>query len=75
MAQVPYKPVPDVQPEDRATPYFHVNAVSEAFGANIGSAISHLGSQIEQSSDQLFGRAVALQKLRNETEADQAISD
>jgi len=75
MAQVPYKPVPDVQYEDRATPTFHINAVGEAFGTGIASAISHLGSQIEQSSDQLFGRAVALQKLRNETEADQAISD
>ena len=75
MPQVPYKGVPDVQAEDRPTPYFHVNAVSEAFGANIGQAISHLGSQIEHSSDELFGRAIALQKLRNETEADQAISD
>jgi hypothetical protein len=75
MAQVPYKGVPDVAPEDRATPYFHLNAISDAFGANIGQAISHLGGQIEKSSDELFGRAIALQKLRNETEADQAISD
>lgn len=75
MAQVPYKGVPDVQYEDRSTPYFHLNAVSDAFGANIGQALSHLGSQMERSSDELFGRAIALQKLRNETEADQAISD
>jgi hypothetical protein len=74
MASVPYKGVPEVAPEDRAAPYFHLNAVADAFGANIGSALSHLGSQIERSSDELFGRAVALQKLRNETEADEAIS-
>src|SRR5262245_32507513 len=72
MAQVPYKPVMDVSPGDRPTPYFHLNAVADAFGANIGQALSHLGAQMERSSDELFNRAVALQQLKNETEAREA---
>jgi len=71
MAQVPYKPVPDVAYADNPAPYFHINAISDAFGANIGQALSHLGSQIEHSSDQLFGRAVALQQLKNQSRADE----
>lgn len=68
MASIPYKPFPDVTPTDRPTPYLSTRAMPEAFGVNIGEALS-------RSGDELFGRAMALQQLRNQSDADELYSE
>src|SRR5262245_26769803 len=72
MAQVPYTGVPQAEAQDRPTPYFHINAISDAFGVGIGRAISEMGTALQHSGDVLFGCAVALQQVRNESDADDA---
>lgn len=63
MASIPYKPFPSTTPTDRPTPYLNVRAMPEAFGVNIGEALARGG-------DELFGRAMALQQLENQSAAD-----
>lgn len=73
MAQVPYSAVPtDVAPQAIATPRLSINEPSAAFGGVVGQALEGLGSQISQSSNEIFARAEAIQNLRNETEAKEA---
>src|SRR5882762_8322699 len=72
MPTVPYKPIPDQSPQATPTPYFHVNTPPAAFGANIGQALEGLGQMTEHAGNELFTRAIALQNLRNETEAREA---
>jgi len=74
MVQVPYQPVPDVSPQPRSPPRLAVNAPPAAFGSTIAQAIEHLGSTEEQVGGELATRAVAMQQLRNETEATDALS-
>ena len=69
MAQVPYSPVPAIAPTEAATPKPSVNAPAAAFGAAAGEAMSGLGRTLERTGDELFGRAIAIQNLNNETEA------
>src|SRR5881296_1863655 len=64
MPAIPYKPFPDESPADRPTPYLSAHALPEAFGVNIGEAL-------HRSGDELFGRAKALQELRNQADADE----
>src|SRR5581483_2952696 len=72
MPQVPYQPVPQVAPSEAATPGVRVNAPTEAFGGASAAATEGLGKGFEQAGNELFGRAVALQQLANETEAREA---
>lgn len=72
MPQVPYQPYPTAQPENRAIPNVSINTPAAAFGANIGQAIETLGHTTEHVGDELFTRAIALQQLKNETEAKEA---
>jgi hypothetical protein len=67
MPAIPYKPFPDQEPTDRPTPYLNVRALPEAFGVNIGEAL-------HRSGDELFGRAMALQQVRNHSDADELSS-
>ncbi len=69
MAQVPYSPVPDVAPQNIPTPRLRVDAPPAAFGTTIGQAIEGLGSTEAQVGNELWSRAIAMQQLRNETEA------
>lgn len=69
MPQVPYRPYPTVQPAGIPTPTLHVDTPVAAFGGAVGAALEHLGGQVEQSGNEIFGRAIALQELHNETEA------
>ena len=69
MAQVPYSPVPDVAPSDTATPRVSVATPEAAFGGATAKAIENLGTTVQGAGNELFGRAVALQQLNNETEA------
>lgn len=72
MAQVPYTPVPDVQPEDRVAqpPRLQIYTNPDMFGANIGRAIEQLGGTLQKSSEELFQRALAVQQIKNQAELD-----
>ena len=69
MAQVPYSPVSTEAPTERGTPSVSINAGGAAFGVNVAEAIGGLGKAVEGAGSELFGRAVALKQLENETEA------
>ena len=69
MPSVPYSPTPDVSPQNITTPKLRVDTPPAAFGANIAQAIDHLGSTEGQVGNELWSRAIAMQQLRNETEA------
>jgi hypothetical protein len=75
MPQVPYSPVPDVAAQDIPTPLVRVNPPPAAFGTNIADAIKHLGSTESEVGNELFSRAVAMQQVRNETEATEAAAN
>lgn len=72
MPQVPYSPIPTEQPSGQGAPTINIPANPDAFGVNIGQALEGLGKTVEGAGNELFGRAVALQQLSNETEAKQA---
>lgn len=61
--------LPSVAPQNIPTPRLRVDTPGAAFGTNIAQAIEHLGSTEGQVGNELFSRAVAMQQLRNETEA------
>src|SRR6266568_2270096 len=69
--QVPYNPVPNA-PNLIETPKVHVDSPVAAFGGTVGEALSSLGRTLGHAGDELFQRAIALQNLRNETEAKEA---
>lgn len=71
MARVPYTPVPDVAPQAPGE-QFSVTTPGAAFGENIGAALKQLGGTTEQAGSELFSRAIALQELRNQTDAREA---
>lgn len=75
MPRVPYSGVPDRHPQFDATPSFSVNTPEAAFGGATAKATSQLGNQIQHSSDELWGAAVKVQNLQNETEASELIAD
>lgn len=72
MAQVPYSPVPDVQPEDRVAyaPQLNIRTDPNMFGANIGRAVEGLGGTLSKVGDELFDRALAIQEVKNQSELD-----
>lgn len=72
MAQVPYTPYPTVSPRAPGVPAVSVSTTPDMFGANIGRGMEQLGATESHVGDELFQRAVAMQELRNETEAKQA---
>jgi hypothetical protein len=74
MLQVPYTPVPSVDPISPGEK-ISVNTPGAAFGENIGAALQHLGATGEQVGNELFQRAIALQDLANENAARSAQTD
>jgi hypothetical protein len=75
VARVPYNPVPDVSPQNIKTPSISISTPPAAFGGAVAQAIQHLGSTEEQVGGELFNRAVAMQQLRNETEATEGLAN
>lgn len=71
MPQVPYTPYSTAEPTSGGE-RLSVSTPPAAFGANIGAALGQLGSTTEQVGGELFSRAMALQDLRNETDAREA---
>lgn len=72
MPQVPYKPVPQASAQMIATPNVRIDTPGAAFGTNIAEALGGVGRHLEQAGGEIFQRAIALQNLRNETEAKEA---
>lgn len=72
MPQVPYSPVPSEAARAAPAPGVNTSAPADAFGANIGQAISTLGKTVEGAGNELFARALAIQDLNNRAEADDA---
>lgn len=72
MPQVPYSPVPDVRPSGQGAPALNVPTSGAAFGTTVAEAVKGVGGEFEKVSGEIFQRAMALQDLKNRTEADQA---
>lgn len=72
MPQIPYTGVPDVQPSNIP---MESGATPQAFGVNIGDAISRLGETGNKVGNELFSRAIALQHVQNENAANTAALD
>lgn len=72
MAQIPYSPIPNVTEQLAPTPLTHLNTPSDAFGGDIGQALSTLGHTTEEAGNEIFQRAIAMQQLNNESEAREA---
>lgn len=72
MPQVPYAPYPTAQPSSQGVGPVNVNAPGEAFGTGVAQAIQGLGGAVEHVGDELWQRAIALQHLQNEAEANEA---
>lgn len=74
MAQIPYNPVPTVAPSEAPTPGFRLNTPEGAFGGGEAGATSEFGQRLGATGNELFGRAMALQQINNETETDNKVS-
>src|SRR5215469_1107455 len=74
MAQVPYQPFATAEPQAGGEK-IAVSTPGAAFGENVGAALQQLGSTGEQVGNELFGRAMALQDLKNENDARAAQSE
>jgi hypothetical protein len=70
-AQVPYSPIPDVT--QQFTPV-RAGGDINAFGGDIGRALSTLGQTSDAVGNELFGRAIAMQDLHNQAESDQGVT-
>ena len=77
MPQVPYQGVPTARPEMPAPPREQITEQTPgaAFGTNIGAAVERLGTTFDQVGGELWNRAVQLQEMKNETEANNADAD
>lgn len=76
MPQVPYQPYPTEKPIEgtgaRSVSVGTPSIGAEAFGAQVGNALSGLGNVAEHAGDELFARASAMQQLYNENAAKDA---
>lgn len=64
--------LPSIAPSEAGTPSVRVSADAAAFGGVVGQGLAHLGEGIGHASNEIWNRAVALQQLRNESEAKEA---
>lgn len=74
MPQIPYSSVSTAQPQGGGESV-SVSTPGAAFGENVGASLRELGSSVGQVGNELFSRAIALQDLRNETDARAAQSE
>src|SRR5215472_6330216 len=75
MPQVPYSPVPDVSAQDVPAPELRLSVPGAAFGTNIADSVKGLARTGGQVGDELYSRALAMQELRNQSEATEALAD
>ena len=73
--RAPYSPIPtDINPA-RSVGNVSLNTPAAAFGANVGEALQGLGRVGEKAADEMFNRALALQKLDTDAKVKQADAD
>lgn len=73
MPQVPYSPTPQVGMDVAPVRDVAVQGVSAAaFGGDVAEGLTGLGKTLDNVGDEWFKRAMALQKLNNESEAREA---
>jgi hypothetical protein len=76
MPNVPYQPVPNVQPlPGTGTQGVSINTPGAAFGETVAGALKSVGSNIASGGDELFARAEAMQNLTNHNDATMAAAD
>lgn len=75
MPEVPYTPYPTVQPTEKATPHISVSTPGAAFGVDVAEAFANVGKNVTHVGDEIFTRALALQKLENQASAKEAEAD
>lgn len=74
-SSIPYDPTPSVAPSAPPTPYRSENVPAGAFGQGIAEATQHLGSVMQKSGDELWQRAIAMQQLAQQSEANTAVAN
>lgn len=72
MPQIPYDPVPDIQPTREGPAPLRIETPGAAFGTNVAAAVSSVGGDLNKVGDELFARAMAIQDLTNRADADKA---
>lgn len=72
MPQVPYSPVPNVEPIQGGPGPISVSTPIEAFGGATARAIQGLGAELDKIGGEVFQRAIAIQQLNNDAEATEA---
>lgn len=75
MPQVPYSPIPDVNPTSGGPGGISVSTPIEAFGGATAKAVQGLGAELGHVGDEIFKRAIAVQQLNNEADANNASTD
>jgi hypothetical protein len=65
----PYEPYPTTQITERPIPLERPAVTGAAFGENVANALSVFGGDAQKAGDELWTRAVALQRLKNEADA------
>lgn len=61
--------VPDRDPSPIPTPKYSLDTPRSAFGAATAEAFQAVGQDLKQSSNELYDRAMAMQQLKNQAEA------
>lgn len=73
MPQVPYVPEPTERPrEGTGAGPIGVATPGAAFGTTVASAVREVGGDLNTAGGEIYQRAIAIQTLRNETEAKEA---
>lgn len=74
MARDPSYSIPDVQPTGPSGGVVSERASPQDFGSPLGSALTGLGGQLEQTGQAASAYAVQLQNIKNETETRDAVT-
>jgi hypothetical protein len=72
MPQVPFSGVPEVAPGGVPLGRYHAEVSEATFGGNVGAALGSLGGQLKATGNELFERGIAMQTLKNQSEAQEA---
>lgn len=68
---LPYQPAPTVEPQGKI-PDLRIQATPDMFGAQVGQALTAFGATAEHGIDKLANAAMDMEKLRIETETNEA---
>lgn len=72
--QVPYTGAPQVGGQIPSTPSENINTPLAAFGGAVAAATQHLGDVESGAGNEIFSRAVAMQQLDNDAEAQSGLT-